>query len=118
MSTIFNQDASVLGTLTLNPANDTGNILIINGISVVSERTPAEILADIGGAASSHIHNYVHDQTIASATWNISHGLGKFCSVMVVDSARTVVVGQIDYTDTNNVVITFNGAFSGYAYFN
>ena len=118
MAKIINQDASILGELTVNPTNATGDVLTLDGSNVVKKRTPAQTLGDIGAAAVGHVHNYVHDQTIASATWNVNHALGKFCSVMVVDSARTVVIGQIDYVDINNVTITFNGAFSGYAYFN
>lgn len=62
--------------------------------------------------------NYVHDQGVPSATWTVNHGLNKFCNVVVVDSAKSVVAGTIDYTDLNNVVLTFNAGFSGYAYFN
>lgn len=73
-----------------------------------------------GGASAdlSLLGNYVHDQGVAAATWSIAHGLGKYPSVMVVDSANSVVVGEIEYTDTNNIVITFNAGFSGHAYLN
>lgn len=54
----------------------------------------------------------------ASATWTITHNLGKFPSVTVVDSANTVVVGNVDYTNSNSLVITFNAAFSGCAFLN
>lgn len=111
MSNIINSDASVLGDLTINPANEAGDIVTINTSNVVTFRTITEIIADLD-------LTYEHDQSIASATWNVNHGLNKKPAILVVDSADTVVVGQIDYTDNNNVVITFNAAFSGYAYFN
>ena len=62
--------------------------------------------------------NYVHDQGIPSLTWTINHGLNKYPSAVAVDSAKSVVVGQIDYVDLNNITITFNASFSGSAYIN
>jgi|TARA_R110002050_G_scaffold178045_1_gene311254 hypothetical protein len=54
----------------------------------------------------------------ASDVWNITHNLGKYPSVTVVDSANTVVVGNIDYISSNAIKITFNAAFSGCAFLN
>jgi hypothetical protein len=62
--------------------------------------------------------NFVHDQGVASATWTITHNLNKKASVTVVDSADQIVVGQIVYNTANQVTITFEGSFSGKAYFN
>lgn len=61
---------------------------------------------------------YVHDQALASATWNIHHNLGRFPSVTVVDSSGTVVYGNVQYIDTNNLTISFSVAFGGTAYIN
>ena len=55
---------------------------------------------------------------VASDVWTINHGLGKFPSVTVVDSANTVVVGNVDYTTSQSLVITFNAAFSGCVFLN
>lgn len=55
---------------------------------------------------------------IALAQWTITHNLGKFPSVTVVDSANTVVIGDVDYSSSNSLVITFNAAFSGCAFLN
>ena len=62
--------------------------------------------------------NYVFIQSTPSATWNITHNLGKFPSVSVVDSANTVVYGDIDYINENSLTITFSAAFGGKAYMN
>lgn len=62
--------------------------------------------------------HYTHTQSTPSSTWSIEHNLGKKASVTVVDSADSVVYGDIEYTDLNNLTITFNGAFSGKAYLN
>tara|TARA_R110000803_G_scaffold192397_1_gene255214 strand:+ start:335 stop:682 length:348 start_codon:yes stop_codon:yes gene_type:complete len=62
--------------------------------------------------------NFVYDQGVASSKWIIAHNLGKFPSVSVVDSAKTKVVGEVTYTDTNNLIIEFQAGFSGKAYLN
>ena len=62
--------------------------------------------------------NYVFVQSTPSTTWNITHNLSKFPSVSVVDSANTVVYGDIDYINENSLTITFSAAFGGKAYMN
>jgi len=62
--------------------------------------------------------NYVHDQGVPAAQWVVTHGLGKKCGVTVVDSAGSVVIGQITYNSTNQVTLDFDGSFSGKAFFN
>jgi len=62
--------------------------------------------------------NFIYTQPTPSATWNITHDLGKFPSVSVVDSANTQVYGNVDYIDDNSLTLTFTGAFSGKAYLN
>ena len=62
--------------------------------------------------------NFIYTQSTPSATWNITHDLGKFPSVSVVDSANTQVYGNVDYIDDNSLTLTFTSAFSGKAYLN
>lgn len=59
---------------------------------------------------------HVHSQGTPSASWSITHDLGGKPSVTVVDSADTVVVGDIDYVSETEITVTFSGAFSGSAY--
>lgn len=59
---------------------------------------------------------YEFTQMIPQATWNVSHGLGYYPSVTVVDSAGSQVVGDVNYTDRNNLTITFSAGFAGKAY--
>ena len=61
---------------------------------------------------------YVHDQIAASKQWFVNHNLGKYPSVTIVDSAGSVVMGDIEYVDNLNVTITFTAEFSGKAYLN
>lgn len=59
---------------------------------------------------------YVHIQEVSSNTWTIEHGLGFTPNITVVDSAGTVVEGSYNYVDSNTVVLSFIGGFSGRAY--
>ena len=117
---IKNADVEVIGNVKVSDVpNVVGDIVTRDNVTgKLQKRTTAETLTDIGAAAAIHIHNFAYEQLSASATWNVAHGLGKFCSVTVVDSAKTVIRGQVDFTDANNVVITFNSATTGFAYFN
>ena len=59
---------------------------------------------------------HIHEQATASAAWSIEHALGGLPSVMVVDSAKTVVIGEVIYNSTSSVTVEFSAPFSGYAY--
>ena len=62
--------------------------------------------------------NFVHDQGSAASSWAVTHNLNKFPSVTVVDTAGSVVVGQVAYNSANQVTLTFRSSFAGKAYFN
>lgn len=59
---------------------------------------------------------YVHDT--ASETWTITHNLGKYPAVAVVNSAKDVVYGDVTYLTENSLQIVFIGPFAGRAYLN
>ena len=64
------------------------------------------------------LDTYRYEQIQPSGVWVINHNLGRYPSVTVVDSAGTVVIGDITYNSKNQITITFRGAFAGYAYLN
>lgn len=59
---------------------------------------------------------YVHTQSVAAATWTVTHPLNGRPSVTVVDSSGTVVTGEVRYDSNTVVTILFTVPFSGYAY--
>lgn len=59
---------------------------------------------------------YAHTQGVSNSVWVIQHNLGFYPNVTVVDSAGTIVEGEIEYTDVNNIRLTFSDSFSGKAY--
>ena len=80
----------------------------------IDEEVPS--LITISTFASQTARRHVHTQGAASSVWTINHTLGGFPSVMVVDSARTVVTGEVSYINNLQIVVNFTSAFSGYAY--
>lgn len=58
----------------------------------------------------------VYIQGAAADTWNITHDLGGYPSVTVVNSTGTVVVGTVTYVSTSEIQIEFTAPFSGTAY--
>ena len=58
------------------------------------------------------------DQGAAATTWDITHNLGKFPSITVIDTGNTVVTGEYNYVNNNRVILTFSAAFAGKAYLN
>ena len=59
---------------------------------------------------------YEHTQGSVSASWVISHNLGFKPNVTVVDSAGTIYEGEITYTNSNSLTVSFSQSFSGKAY--
>lgn len=60
--------------------------------------------------------SYTYTQGVASTSWAITHNLGKYPNVTVVDSGGDEVVGEVTYQSLNELTITFASALSGSAY--
>lgn len=67
-------------------------------------------------AAGASTNVYV--KSAAEAVWDITHNLGKFPSIVILDSADDEVEGDIQYVNPNRVVITFSAALAGRAFLN
>ena len=68
--------------------------------------------------ASASDKTFVHDQAVPSAIWTITHNLGKFPSVSVVDTQKTIYWGNVEYINSNQLKVTFSAAFAGQAFLN
>lgn len=60
--------------------------------------------------------SYQHIQDEVSKDWVIVHNLGFRPNVTVVDSAGTIYEGEIAYTNTTTLTVSFSAAFSGKAF--
>jgi hypothetical protein len=89
-----------------------GTVTVGQASANVTGVAPNQVLNLVYPAATRHEHT----QGNATTTWTINHLLGGYPSVMIVDSAKTVVIGEVNYVSTSQVVVNFTSAFSGYAY--
>jgi hypothetical protein len=61
---------------------------------------------------------FIFTQAVPATTWNITHNLGKFPSVSVINSNNVIINGEVTYIDNNNIQANFSAGFSGKAYLN
>lgn len=112
---------------------DRYGVYLLDSLTLVSGNVYEMSLGFIEGNSSIHnLHyygitfdadtnadkNFVYNQASPSAVWNIQHNLNKFPSVTSVNINNIEVKGEIEYTDLNNLTITFSAGFSGKAYLN
>ena len=115
VETVNTNSTDFINTTPTQPT--TGEVVITASLSATGTPDNTKFLRGDNTWAEAD-KNYVHDQGVPNQVWTISHGLEKLPAVVVVDTAQSVVVGQIEYIDLNNITITFNSSFSGEAYLN
>ena len=93
---------------TLNALNGDVTISAAGGLAITPTDNDIEITAQ----------TYTHNQIAASTDWTITHNLGRYPSVTIVDSGGNVVIGDVEYMDSNNITVHFTAAFGGKAYLN
>ena len=87
--------------------------------AVTEDKLANSLLAEIDANTSKVTDkHHAHDQGNAAASWVVTHNLNKFPSVTVVDTAGSVVLGQVTYNSASQVTLTFRSSFAGKAYFN
>lgn len=112
---LINEEAANLVSIS----QDAPNNVIVNEDTtnrvIVDQDAPNLVtvkLSTSGGATQRHVHT----QGTASSEWVITHTLGGYPSVTIVDSSKTYVIGEVKYDSNTQITVTFTAAFSGYAY--
>ena len=102
----------VLGkSVTSGNYNDLEGKPKINNVTLEGNKTSSEL----GITGDKH---FTYIKSTPDSVWEITHDLDKYPSVTVVDSAGSVVIGDITYTSKSALKVTFSAAFSGKAYLN
>ena len=91
--------------------NDLDNKPKINNVTLEGNKTSSEL-----GITGDK--DFVYIKSTPNKIWEITHNLDKYPSVTIVDSAGSVVMGDITYTSKSTLTVTFSAAFSGKAYLN
>jgi hypothetical protein len=81
------------------------NLSVSNGLRVVNIS---------GGSGDS----FVFTQPTPDTVWTVTHNLGRFPSVVVIDSAGDEWATEIHYINNNSLEVRLTAAFSGTAYCN
>ena len=83
-----------------------------NDANTASQKAIADLVFD---AADRHL---VYEWATPETTVTVSHNLGKFPAVTVVDTAGSEIVCDVRHDDDNTVTLTFSAPLRGTAYFN
>lgn len=94
------------------------SVMSVEVTSTTTDRTITLNYRDATFTADVYKYAHIHNQPSASAQWTITHNLGKYPSVSVVDSANNEVIGEVEYISDNQIVIKFSAPFSGKAFLN
>lgn len=94
------------------------SVMSIDVTQTTTQRTVTLTYRDNTIIFDSYKFSHIHTQDIPAAQWNVTHNLGKFPSVSVVDSAQQEVIGEVEHISDTVLRITFSAAFSGKAYIN
>jgi hypothetical protein len=93
----------------------------VNTVTVRTRTIPTSgaytVIASGPGATGGDL-SYVFTQATAATSWSVTHNLGKYPSVTVVDSGNSVLLADVHYVDTNSLTVNFGAATSGKAYMN
>lgn len=101
------QDEGV--NLTPRAALDFVGAGVATADDVTNDRTTVAVPGD---------RTYVHTQGTGAATWVVTHSLGKFPAVEVVDTGNTKLIPDVHYDDVTQVTLSFGAPVSGKAFVN
>lgn len=89
----------------------------VTGVLSVNGKTGNVIIdyPDINPDPVNHV-KYVHTQNTPSNQWNITHNLGFFPNVTILDNENRIIEADTQYLNINSVKIVMNVALSGVAY--
>ncbi len=108
--TVTMQPPAVLD-VTMNPA-------AVLEVTFSQQQGIAGPASTVPGPAGPMGTTYPFAQSMPASVWTIVHGLDRYPSVTVIDSAGEEIDGDVRYVDANTITVTFAAPFSGDAYLN
>ena len=114
-------EISSFGHYTIDSYTDNGDFYTLNltnkkGVGVLTDGIFYDFA--VFTLSSQGTPTFEFDQGDPATTWDITHNLGKFPSITVIDTGNTVVTGEYNYVSNIRVILTFSAAFAGKAYLN
>jgi hypothetical protein len=93
-------------------------VVDINITADNENRTITLVYRDTLSIQETFKFSHIHNQTVSSSTWSITHNLNKFPSVSIVDSSNAEVIGEVEHINANSLTVKFSAPFSGKAFLN
>lgn len=90
--------------------------VIVNDVILITTPSGTQDFGTTSNALEPQALAYEHTQGAVSSSWVINHNLGFKPNVTIVDSAGTIYEGEITYTNSNSLTVSFSQSFSGKAY--
>lgn len=90
--------------------------IVVNDVILITTPSGTQTFGSTESVSEPQALAYEHIQGAVSNSWIITHNLGFKPNVTVVDSAGTIYEGEIAYTNSNSLTVSFSQAFSGKAY--
>jgi hypothetical protein len=115
------KDISTFGHFTIDSYTPNGNFYTL---ALTNKKGEGALVQDtfydfaVFTLSTQGVPTFIFNQGVPATTWSITHNLGKFPSITVIDTGNTVVTGEYTYVDNNNVILTFSAGFAGKAYLN
>ena len=94
------------------------SIMSVDVTSTNTDRTITLNYRDNTFIADVYKYAHIHNQPTPASQWTITHNLGKFPSVSIVDSANNEVIGEVEHTSDTQLIVRFSASFSGKAFLN
>ena len=108
------------GTLPV-PAAVVAPAAIVQGVVYIPVPGPRGLAGTVAGTlpytsiTNAPSLSYLYQQSQPAALWDITHNLGYYPAVTVMDSAGSVVLGDTQHVSATRLTLTFSAAFSGQA---
>ena len=83
-------------------------------VNVISPQTITVGLTD--GTTATFEVAYHHTQSLSSDTWEVEHNLGFYPNITTMDSAGTVVEGELQHLSKYRLRAIFSAPISGQAF--
>lgn len=90
----------------------------IGDLANLSTTDKSNLVSAVNEVLAKSDKTFIYTQTTASSSWDIVHNLDKYPSVTITDSGKNIVTGNVQFVSKNELIITFQSAFSGVAYLN
>lgn len=70
------------------------------------------------GSGGGNDKNYIYEQTEPKNAWIITHNLGKYPCVEIINDNNIKIMGEIEYISENEIIARFNKEYTGKAILN